>query len=131
MVFRGDTQLDSNEMHDALTKVAANLALGHTPKVSMDASDVLLTLCDPGVSAKAPKVDAASIFAAPTVRSLLLSLALDDPAVSVEQADCAVDKTVERLAEAEMTKLLEAQSREDPFVRQVLANLSSFTAGCR
>jgi hypothetical protein len=118
-------------MHNALTQVAAKLSLDHKSKVSIDGNEVLLTLCDPGVAAKAPKVDAGSIFAAPTVRSLLLSLALEDPAVSTEQADCAVDKAVNGLDEARMMQLLEAESREDPVVRQILANLSSFTAGCR
>ena len=131
MVFRGDTQLDTNEMHNALAQVVAKLSVDHKPKVSIDGNEVRLTLCDPGAAATAPKVDAASIFAAPTVRSLLLSLALEDPAVSTEQADCAVDKTVNGLDEARMTQLLEAESREDPLVRQILANLSSFTAGCR
>ena len=132
MVFRGDTQLDANEMYNALTPISAKLFRAHKTKMSIDASDVMLTLCDPGPSAKVPpRVDAASIFAAPTVRSLLLGIALEDAAVSIDQADCAVDKTVDRLSEAEMMTLLEASSREDPFVRQVLSYLQTAIAGCR
>ena len=131
MVFHGDTQLDANEMYNALTPIAAKLFRAHKPKMSIDASDVMLTLCDPGPSAKAPAVDAASIFVAPTVRSLLLGLALDDPAVSTEQAGCAVDKTVDRLSVEEMVTLLEASSREDPSVRQVQSFLQTAIAGCR
>ncbi|MEO5839725.1 MAG: hypothetical protein ABIQ73_30995 [Acidimicrobiales bacterium] len=131
MVFRGDTQRDSDEMNTALTRVAAALLLDHKSKVSSDGGDVLLTLCDPGPSAKAPKVDTASIFTAPTVRSLLLGIALEDPKVSVEQADCAADKTVDHLVQAEMEQLLHAPSREDPFARQVLSYLQTTITGCR
>jgi hypothetical protein len=131
MVFRGDTQKDSDEMYTALSRVGTSLLLDHKPKVSIDAGDVLLTLCDPGPSAKAPTVDAMSIFTRPTMRSLLLGLALEDPSVAIEQADCAVDKTVDLLNDARMKQLVEAKSREDAVVREVLASLKTAIAGCR
>ena len=113
MRFRGDTEKDSAEMYDSMKDVAAKLFVGHKPKVAIDGTEAQLTLCDPGSSAKAPKVDAVSIFTAPTARSLLLGIALEDPDVSTEQADCAVDMTINRLTVPEMTNLLRAPSRED------------------
>jgi hypothetical protein len=62
-------------------------------------------------------VDAGSIFTAPIARSLLLGIALEDPDVSTEQADCAVDGTIARLTVPDMTNLLLAPSREDPFAK--------------
>ena len=129
--FLGDTETDANEMYRTLTAVAAKLFLDHKPKVANEAREVQLTLCDPGVSAKPPTVDATTIFARPTVHSLLLGLSLDDPAVTTEQADCAVDKTIHPLADADMTKLLQAPSRQDPFLQEVLAHLKATIATCR
>ncbi|HUP73723.1 MAG TPA: hypothetical protein VM282_11845 [Acidimicrobiales bacterium] len=130
MVFRGDTPGDADEMHVALNRVVTALAR-HTPQLSREASDVTLTLCDPGPSAAPKKIDASAIFAAPTVRSLLLGIALDDPAVTPRQAGCAAGKTIAGLDEARMVQLLEAQSADDPLVRQVLAELGSAIEGCR
>src|SRR5260370_961555 len=107
MVFRGDSTRDADEMHAALKEVVTSLA-DHAPQLGRQASDVTLTLCDPGPSASVPQIDAASIFAAPTTRSLLLGIALEDPRVSPRQADCAVDKTLDGLDEAHTLHLLGA-----------------------
>jgi hypothetical protein len=130
MVFRGDTPGDADEMHVALNGVVTALAL-HTPQLSREASDVTLTLCDPGPSAAPRKVDASAIFAAPTVRSLLLGIALDEPSVNPRQAGCAAGRTTAGLDEAQMVQLLEAESGDDPIVRQVLTELGSAIDGCR
>jgi hypothetical protein len=129
--FLGDTRTDADEMYSALTAVAAKLFLNNKPKVAIEANEVQLTLCDPGVSAKPPTVDATTIFARPTVHSLLLGLSLEDPAVTTGQADCAVGKTIHPLADADMTKLLQAPSRQDPFLQEVLAHLKATIATCR
>jgi hypothetical protein len=130
MVFRGDTPNDADEMHVALNRVVTALA-GHSPQLTREASDVTITLCDPGPSAKAPQIDASAIFAAPTVRSLLLGIALEEPKVTPRQADCATAKTIEGLDEARMVQLLEAQTQDDPIIRQVLTQLGSAIDGCR
>lgn len=130
MVFRGDSVKDSDEMNAALSKAMASLA-AHKPLLARDGSDVTLTMCDPGPSTKAPEIDATSIFAVPTARSLLLSIALDDVSLSPEQAECVVDKTLGRLNEAQIVQVLEATTADDPLVRQVLGDLDSFAAGCR
>ncbi|TML06833.1 MAG: hypothetical protein E6G39_20935 [Actinobacteria bacterium] len=130
MVFRGDSARDADEMYAALKNVVTSLA-DHAPQLGRQASDVTLTLCDPGPSASVAQIDAASIFAAPTTRSLLLGIALEDPSVSPRQADCAVDKTLEGLDEAHMLQLLGATSEDDPVVGSALGNLYSFTAACR
>jgi hypothetical protein len=129
MVFRGDTTKDADEMHAALTKVVPALAASN-PGLTRDASDVTLTVCDPGASAKAPEFDASTIFAAPTVRSLLLGLALEDPKVSFEQADCAVDKTVRDIDDATFVHILTADTR-DARIDKVLAALGTATTSCR
>jgi hypothetical protein len=131
MIFRAETNQDADEMHIALTQVGAELSPNHQPKISIDARDVRLTVCDPGASAKAPTIDASSIFAAPTLRSYLLGIALDDPDVSVDQADCAVAKTVAVLDDARMAQILEAPTADDPFVQEVLSRLRSAISGCR
>ena len=131
MVFRGDSEANANEMRLALTTVGTKLSPSHQAKVSFDARDVRLTVCDPGASVKAPTIDTSTIFAAPTVRSYLLGIALDDPDVSVERADCAVTKTVALLDDARMVQLLEASSAQDPFLKEVLAQLGSAISGCR
>ena len=117
-------------MHAALTRVVATLA-DHGPQLARDGADVTLTMCDPGPSATAPKIDAATIFAAPTVRSLLLGNVFSDPSVSPTQAQCIVDKTLEPLDSAQIVKVLAATSQDDPLFRQVMAGLDSFDAGCR
>ena len=131
MVFRAETNQDAKEMHTALTRVGGALAPNHGAKISIDARDVLLTVCDPGVSAKAPTIDTSSIFAAPTLRSYLLGIALDDPDVSVEQADCAVAKTIAGLDDARMVQVLEASSADDPVLEAVWSQLGSAISGCR
>jgi hypothetical protein len=129
LVFLGDTVRDGDEMQAALTQVIASLA-DHTPKLGRQGEDVTLTMCDPGPSATAPKIDASSIFAVPTVRSLLLGNVLSDPSLSPRQAECIVDKTLGRLDVAQILQILQAPTADDPLVQQVLTDLVSFASGC-
>ena len=130
MIFRGDSARDADEMQAALSKVITSLG-DHSPQLGRQASDVTLTLCDPGASATVPKIDATAIFAAPTVRSLLLGFVLKNPNVTPRQADCGVDKTLQGLDDADIMQLLNAQSQDEPIVHDTLSALASFTAGCR
>jgi hypothetical protein len=128
MVFRGDTARDADEMHAALTKVVSSLGAS-APALGRDAGDVTLTVCDPGTSAKAPEIDASTIFAGPTIRSYLLGLVLEDPDVSYDQADCAVDDTMRTLDEATYIHVLMADER-DARVDQVLSSLTTALDDC-
>ena len=130
MAFRGDTTRDADEMHDALEQVVRTHPT-HTPRLTRDANELHLTLCDPGPSANPAKIDAGTIFAAPTARSFLLGIALEDPDVTIEQAGCAVSETLGALDDARVIELLQAESPDDPIVRTVLSDLAARTTACR
>jgi hypothetical protein len=128
--FRGDTTTDAAQMESALTTMTK--ALPKNDPVLTRANDVVdLTLCDPGTETTLPKVDASLIFDAPALRSLLIADVLDDARGDVAVAACAVDKSMDKLASADIDSLLAAQSPDDPKVTAVRADLARSLTGCR